>query len=267
MDTERSETEHREPTSLAGNLLLEQDVDETLDGSEEDSVVCGIPDSPEPDESGPDESWEVDRLTAYVGAQLTLFEKQSDVVARLSRKSAVLLFRAGRALSLIRSKLKLKKGWEQWLKDHSLGKTSAWKAIALYKRVDDEAVVANMSVTKAMRLYGIEKKRSVGDDTHAVPPSQQDTNIGTSAGPATPSAESLSQSPKTPSPEQAPADGEPASASSGMSLQMELEDVYDRLALCAASAAGARNAAECRTILGRIRELVDHIDGVLAEVP
>src|SRR5271157_130073 len=50
----------------------------------------------------------------------------------LSRRSTVSLYRAGRVLSAIKEKLKVERKWTKWQKDHKVGVTSAWQAIALF---------------------------------------------------------------------------------------------------------------------------------------
>ena len=91
-------------------------------------------------------------------------------IAAIGRTSAVELFRAGRALSIAKGKLKVTKGWEQWLKDNKLPKTTAFEAVKLFTRAKTETAVASMSITTAKIRYGVAKTKAPrppnSDDSH-----------------------------------------------------------------------------------------------------
>ena len=78
----------------------------------------------------------------------------------LSRRSTVSLYRAGRVLSAIKEKLKVERRWTKWQKDHKVGVTSAWQAIALFEATGSEAAVAELSRTEALIKFDINKPKS-----------------------------------------------------------------------------------------------------------
>jgi len=73
----------------------------------------------------PDHNWTLEMLTAYVKERFTTHSDMREDLAALARRSAVELFKAGRALHFLRDKLKAQVAWEQWLKDNDIAKGTA----------------------------------------------------------------------------------------------------------------------------------------------
>lgn len=57
------------------------------------------------------------------------------------------MFRAGRAISIARRKVKSEKWgeWGRWLEEHYIKGTAAWEAATLYERAGSEDAIANLT--------------------------------------------------------------------------------------------------------------------------
>jgi hypothetical protein len=100
----------------------------------------------------PDASWTIDDLRRYAA------ERLGEAVA-LARRSTVQVFRAGRALCLIKGKVESDEPWIAWLQRNDMARTSAWEAMKLFERAKEEAAIADIPITEAKKTYGIVKPR------------------------------------------------------------------------------------------------------------
>lgn len=108
----------------------------------------------------PQASWDVKRLMAYARREIR------EAVA-LGKRTAVHLYRAGHALSLIRKKLKPSRQWVKWQEEHQLPRTVVNDAIRLYAAAGNEKAVTGLTVMEAYDSFGIAKRaRSDNGEGH-----------------------------------------------------------------------------------------------------
>jgi hypothetical protein len=111
------------------------------------------------DDELPDESWEFDRLVSYGACAVTESGKLLAEATSLGRKSTVQMFRAGRALSLARSKVPAGQGWIECLKIAGIPRTNAWEAMQLFERAGSEEAVSSLTPTEAKHKFGVTKPK------------------------------------------------------------------------------------------------------------
>jgi hypothetical protein len=121
-----------------------------------DNPTQAIPAGPQ-SELVPDESWDLDRLGTYAATGLSEASRLERESIQLGRRSTIQIFRAGRALSIARRRVKSESWgeWGRWLKEHNLKRTTAWEAIQLYERAGSEEAIANLTPSQAKKRYGI----------------------------------------------------------------------------------------------------------------
>lgn len=112
------------------------------------------------DPTAPDDGWETDALGRYVAAELAESARLDGEARDLVRRSAVHLFRAGRALHLARERLKAAGEWCGWQTRHGIARTSAWEAIELYERAGNEEAVAGLAISEAKTQFGVTRGRT-----------------------------------------------------------------------------------------------------------
>ena len=103
----------------------------------------------------PSAEWPTDRLATYARNQIGESGAIEASLGLMARRSTVAFFRAGQALAIARDRLKASNGWEQWLKNHHIPKTTAFEAIKLAENAKDESAVATLALTEAKRRYGV----------------------------------------------------------------------------------------------------------------
>ena len=108
----------------------------------------------------PNHNWTLEQLTKYVTDCFKCRTEMNDDLAALGRKSAVELFRAGRALSIAKDQLKSRGGYEHWCKENHIAKTTAFEAITLFANAKTEAAVEKMTITEAKTHFKVVKKKS-----------------------------------------------------------------------------------------------------------
>ena len=122
-----------------------------------------------PDET-PDSSWSLDRLAAYISGKLGEskgFEIQATV---LSRKSALAVFRAGRALVIARQKTKEQKvKWTVWLKERNIPRTNAFEAMELFDGAVYRGTIAKFGLTEAKKKFCSPKSKRKKDTPAETP--------------------------------------------------------------------------------------------------
>lgn len=110
--------------------------------------------------AAPDDGWETDALGRYAAAELAESTRLDGEARDLVRRSAVHLFRAGRALHLARERLKAAGEWCGWQTRHGIARTSAWEAIELYERAGNEEAVAGLAISEAKTQFGVTRGRT-----------------------------------------------------------------------------------------------------------
>ena len=144
----------------------------------------------EPQRATPNHNWNLEQLTSYVKDCLKCRDEMNEDLAALGRKSAVELFRAGRALHFIREKLKVQNAYIKWLEDIGVARTTAHEAIKLYYKAKKESALEKMTITEAKIKFGVTKskpskssvpnnKKKDGTDVEAGTPFADDTKADT----------------------------------------------------------------------------------------
>jgi hypothetical protein len=113
-------------------------------------------------ESIPDDTWDLDHLGSYACAGLSEADRLEGESLQLRRRSTVEVYRAGRAISIARKKVKAQKWgeWGQWLAQHNLARTTAWEAAALYERAESEDAIRNLTRDQAKKKYNITRDQN-----------------------------------------------------------------------------------------------------------
>ncbi len=135
-----------------------------------------------PEDATPDDSWSLDDLRTYALSRL-------NEASILARRSTAQTYRAGRALSLAKNKLKTLKAWGKWQQEHDLPRTSVWEAVELFRKAPSEEAIEHLTPQKAKEQFGIVKKRPhvgngitrkrKGKDDPATQPRQEKTGHST----------------------------------------------------------------------------------------
>ncbi len=86
-----------------------------------------------PSDNLPDETWPVEQLLAYGQGALRGGEDCDMGVIALARRAVSFKFNAGRAYSILRSRLKPLGKWCECLKAHDLPRTSVWEVVEAYE--------------------------------------------------------------------------------------------------------------------------------------
>lgn len=96
----------------------------------------------------PDDTWSLNQLAVYASGQITESVLQS-------HKSAIALFRAGRALAFARTRCKAQGHgvWADWKRRHGLADTTANDAIRLYEGAGTEEALTGMGITEAKQQF------------------------------------------------------------------------------------------------------------------
>lgn len=106
----------------------------------------------------PDDSWSLERLAEYISAQHISFQG-------LARKTAVHQRRLGHALSLAYVQIKANSGsFKQFLAEHSISVTTAWRARKLYESTSSEEELDELSISQAYVQAGMATKSTGGED-------------------------------------------------------------------------------------------------------
>lgn len=136
----------------------------------------------------PDEGWEPERLAAYAKGELATSVLAEQEAILQCHKSAVHLFRAGHAYSLLRVKCKKKHGeWTTFKRQHSLKTTTVNDAIRLYEGAKTEDALLGLGITEAKDKFVYPAKGKVGEDERQSKAVQRKTGRGTRGGRADPS--------------------------------------------------------------------------------
>ena len=103
----------------------------------------------------PDESWDLDRLTTYLKRELANSQKAEEESLLQSHKSAIHLFKAGRALAIAREKCKAdgRGAWVKWQEDQKLARTTVYDAIRLYEEAETEDALVGLGITEAKKKF------------------------------------------------------------------------------------------------------------------
>src|SRR3954454_15734433 len=112
-----------------------------------------LPLIPESENLMPAESWDLEQLAAYVKDRFHLAEF-------FGRKSAVQIWRAGKALLLVKEKLKAERKWTSWAKQHDLPLTSVYEAMKLAEKFENERDIIGFSGVDAKMVAGTFKPRA-----------------------------------------------------------------------------------------------------------
>jgi hypothetical protein len=101
----------------------------------------------------PNHQWTLEQLEAYVLRQMPIYEA-------LTKQPTVVLFHIGRALKLIRDRLRPKPGaWTAWQKEKQLPTTRVWEAITLFERAKEEGNVRGLPIQVAYEKWSIRKPK------------------------------------------------------------------------------------------------------------
>ena len=126
--------------------------------SDPDNPTKAVPLAAKPDEI-PDESWSLDELAVYISGEFG----QATV---LSRKSAVAVFRAGRALCIARKKVKeLGIKWTVWLAEQNIPRTNDFEARGLFTGAKAEKALHGLTLTDAKKKFCSSEKAADWDQT------------------------------------------------------------------------------------------------------
>ena len=100
----------------------------------------------------PGEDWGLDLLEAYA-------DYHHSQLIELGRRTAVHTFRLGKALLLIRPRLKNERTWCLWQKSHNIARNTAWEAIGVGTHFKSESELGGMGVTEAKQQAGVIRQR------------------------------------------------------------------------------------------------------------
>lgn len=132
------------------------------------------PSPKESDPPSPNKDWSFQQLENYIRERFRAGEECDAESIRLGKKSAIEVWYAGLALDLIREKRTTIGAWTQWVEDHELNVDTCYQAIRLYQRVEDVAVLRNMTLAEARKRWKTGRGRLWG----APPTSQGDQHEG-----------------------------------------------------------------------------------------
>jgi len=104
-------------------------------------------------ETKPDSSWTPKKLAIYAAHHLNR-------EVALGRKSAVTVFRAGHALSLLRANARGRKLWVRYQKKHNFARSTVNHAIRVFEYFKDESKLGNMTITEAKREAGVIRRKT-----------------------------------------------------------------------------------------------------------
>lgn len=114
----------------------------------------------------PDPTWSLDDLAGYAKAGFTASDSAeseakdlADKLAFTARTSILAYFRAGKALTLARDKLKATGEWCGWLDSHSLNRKTVLTAITIFEQGKTEDEVSRYSLAEAKRLWCYDRKK------------------------------------------------------------------------------------------------------------
>src|SRR5262249_48618996 len=102
----------------------------------------------------PDESWTTEQLQDYVLKETALSKRRGEQARLFGNRSAQHAWRAGKALMLVKPRLKAEGGYDAWLAKNKIGKTSAYRDTELARRATLDAI-GDMTLTEAWRHWGI----------------------------------------------------------------------------------------------------------------
>jgi hypothetical protein len=100
----------------------------------------------------PDPSWDLDQLAAYTRDRFTIADLWG-------RKSAVQIWRAGKAVLIVQERLKQERKWTAWAQEHDLPLTSVYEAIKIAEKFDSEADITGFTVIEAKMIAGTFKPK------------------------------------------------------------------------------------------------------------
>ena len=134
-----------------------------------------------PTDSTPEPSWELSRLEAYAKSQLAISGQAEQAALLQSHRSAVALFHAGWALSLIRDERKMSGhgAWSRWKTDNCLKDTTVNDAIRLFNGAKTEVALIGLGITEAKDKFVYPKKEADSEEKEA------DADSPEAASPAT----------------------------------------------------------------------------------
>ncbi len=112
----------------------------------------------------PDKSWSLSRLGQYIRSGLADADRLRERATQLSRRSAVQIHRAGRALDIARQKTKPKGQWSKWLAKNKIPRSTAWESIRLFQAASEEDV-ATLTITEAKIKFDIYAELMPDEDT------------------------------------------------------------------------------------------------------
>jgi hypothetical protein len=114
----------------------------------------------------PDDTWATEKLVEY--AMTAMGE-----AGILARKTTVLVFRAGHALSLLRPRFKAAGSWCRFQQENGLPRTSVWEALEFYSRAQEqgrnEENISTMTWTEAKECFGITKPKKDDEPADLAP--------------------------------------------------------------------------------------------------
>jgi hypothetical protein len=104
----------------------------------------------------PDPTWDLERLASYAKDRFAIAEF-------FGRKTAMQLWRAGRALLIVKDKLKAERKWTVWAEEHGLPMTSVYDAIKIAERFEQEDDIVGLTTIEARTIAGTIKPRRADD--------------------------------------------------------------------------------------------------------
>jgi hypothetical protein len=125
-----------------------------------------------PDTNGesPEASMSVESLMKLGAAEFGEFSRLDEEAMGLARRSTIAFFRAGRAWSLAKGKVS-DRTWGKLLDKHNIPRSSAWEAIELFNRAEQEEAISGMTRAAALKKFDIRqpKKASATSAANNVP--------------------------------------------------------------------------------------------------
>lgn len=92
------------------------------------------------------------------------------------------IFWAGELLAVAAKRLKKQRGcWTAFLKEHQIGRTTAWEAIELFRKAKSGEAISGLTPTEAKRKFGVVRPKR--DKAVVVPSDPSAESVGTTTAP------------------------------------------------------------------------------------